>query len=276
VGANVSDPGIAGLLERLQSPDRVSAWEEFLHEYSPVLYQAARVYTNDSDSAADCYLFACEELARNSFRRLVRFNPEGPASFKTWLLVVCRNLCLDWHRKRTGRPRPFKSLQSLSDLEFQIYVCRFERGFSTEQTLEHLRAASPNLDLDQIEGAERKIELCLNSRQRWMLSMRRQPSSNTTTAVMPDDDGDPVSEIPDARPDQEMFLVEQQQHEQMMQCLDTLPKHERLLLQLRFEEDLSLEEIARITSLGDAQRAHRHIAAVLQKLRSSMGKRGKF
>jgi RNA polymerase sigma-70 factor (ECF subfamily) len=93
---------------------------------------------------------------------------------------------------------------------------------------------------------------------------------------MSDDDRDPVSEIPDTRPDQEMFLVEQQQHEQMMQCLDTLPKHERLLLQLRFEEDLSLEEIARITSLGDAQRAHRQIAAVLQKLRSSMGKRGNF
>ena len=109
-----------------------------------------------------------------------------------------------------------------------------------------------------------------------MLSMRQQPSSITSTALMSDENGDAVSQIPDARPDQETSLAKQEQHEQMMRCLDMLPKQERLLLQFRFEEDLSLEEIARISNLGDAQRVHRQIAAVLQKLRSSMGIRGNF
>ena len=160
----MADPAITGLLERFKSPDPVSAWEEFLDQYSPVLFQAARYCTSDNEAAADCYLHICEQLALYNFRRLLKFKPEGPASFKTWLQIVARNLCIDWHRKRTGRPRPFKSVQSLSELEFQIYVCRFERGLTAEATLEHLRPVSPDLDLAQVEGAERRIEDRLSSR----------------------------------------------------------------------------------------------------------------
>jgi len=56
----------------------------------------------------------------------------------------------------------------------------------------------------------------------------------------------------------------------MLKCVTELPKHERLLMQLRFDEELSLQEIARLTGQGDAQRVHRQIAAVLKKLRSEM------
>jgi len=271
----VSDPGIAGLLKRLQSPDPLSAWQEFLHEYSPVCYHAARAHASSSDSAADCYVYVCEELARNNFRRLLKFKPDGSARFTTWLLVVARNLCFDWHRKRAGRPRPFKSLQSLSEFEFQVYVCRFERRLSPEQTLEHLRSAAPNVDLAHVEGAERRIECCLNPRQRWILSMR-QSESTTATALASEEGEELVSQIPDIRADQETLLANQEQHAELMKCVSGLPAQERLLLQLRFEEDLSLQEIAGIVGLGDPQRAHRQITAVLQKLRTAMGSRGKM
>ena len=269
-GATVADSGIAGLLERLRTSDPLPAWEVFLDQYSPALFQAARASTCDTDSATECYLYICEQLALRNFRRLLKFKPTGPASFKTWLQVVARNLCMDWHRKRTGRRRPFKSIQSLSELEFQVYVCRFERGLSAEETLQHLRPVSPQLDLGQVEHAEQRIEHSLSSRQRWMLSMRQNRSPATITAVLSDEAEEAVSQIPDVRLDQETLVMNQQQHAQMMNCMKRLPKHERLLLQLRFEEDLSLEEIARLTGQGDAQRVHRQIAAVLKKLRSAM------
>lgn len=266
----MADPAITGLLERFKSPDPVSAWEEFLDQYSPVLFQAARYCTSDNEAAADCYLHICEQLALYNFRRLLKFKPEGPASFKTWLQIVARNLCIDWHRKRTGRPRPFKSVQSLSELEFQIYVCRFERGLTAEATLEHLRPVSPDLDLAQVEGAERRIEDRLSSRQRWMLTMRQMPAPASTTALISEEREEFVFQIPDLRLDQETLMASQQQHAQMLKQVMGLPKQERLLLQLRFEQDLSLEKIARLTGLGDAQRVHRHIVAVLKKLRSAM------
>jgi len=43
------------------------------------------------------------------------------------------------------------------------------------------------------------------------------------------------------------------------------------VLQFRFERDLSLEEVARLCGLGDGQRVHRKLTAVLKKLRSLMG-----
>jgi len=43
------------------------------------------------------------------------------------------------------------------------------------------------------------------------------------------------------------------------------------MLQLRFEHDLSLDEAARLCGLGDGQRVHRKVTAVLKKLRSLMG-----
>ena len=267
----MGDTGVARLLERLQSQESLLAWQEFLDEYSPILYQVAHACTTDADSAADCYLSICEDLARNDFRRLLKFKQDGPASLKTWLQVVARNLCMDWHRRHTGRRRPFKSIQSLSELEFQVYVCRFERGLSPEATLEHLRPVSPDLDLAQVERAEQRIEQSLSSRQRWMLSTRQSRSPCKTTALLCEEADEFVSQIPDVRLDQEALIVNQQQHAQMMKCVTGLPKQERLLLQLRFEEELSLEEIARLTGLADAQRAHRQIAAVLKKLRSAMG-----
>jgi RNA polymerase sigma factor (sigma-70 family) len=265
----MDDTGIERLLQRLQSSENILAWQEFLDEYSSILYQVAHAYTTDADSAADCYLSICEDLARNDFRRLLKFKQDGPASLKTWLQVVARNLCMDWHRKHTGRWRPFKSLQSLSELEFQVYVCRFERGLSAEETLEHLRPVSPDLDLAQLERAEQRIGHSLSSRQRWMLSTRQSRSPGKTPLLCEEAD-EFISQVPDARLDQEALVVNQQQHAQMMKCVTRLSKQERLLLQLRFEEELSLQEIARLTGLGDAQRAHRQIAAILKKLRSAM------
>ena len=101
------------LLERLRSTDSHAGWEEFLISYSPVLYQTIRAFTREEDDASDCFVFICEQLAKNSFRRLLQFDTNGTASFTTWLRVVARNLCFDWHRKKHGRFRPFKSIQNL-------------------------------------------------------------------------------------------------------------------------------------------------------------------
>jgi RNA polymerase sigma factor (sigma-70 family) len=142
----LGDPNVAILQEDLRSSNAPAAWEAFLGQYSPVLYQTALAYTDDEDDAANCFLHICEQLSRNSFRRLLKFKPDGSANFTTWLRVVARNLCFDWHRTQMGRRRPFKSLQSLSSLELDVYDCRLERGLSVEETLQRLCPTSPDLD----------------------------------------------------------------------------------------------------------------------------------
>src|SRR6058998_476654 len=101
----MADPEIATILQAFRSRRDQDAWAEFLRLYSPVILQVTQLSTRDHDDAADCFVFACEQLSRDNFRRLLQFRPEGPASFTTWLKVVVRNLYFDWHRKKFGRRR---------------------------------------------------------------------------------------------------------------------------------------------------------------------------
>jgi len=266
----VGDPNFATLQEELRTSNGLAAWETFLGIYSPVLYQTAVAYSDDEDEAADCYLYICEQLSRNGFRRLLKFKPEGSASITTWLRVVSRNLCYDWHRAHGGRRRPFKLLQFLSELERRVYDCRFERGLSEEETLNQLRPAFPALGPPQLHEAERRVEDSLGSRQRWILSTRQIHFFNLNAALATDSGQDGEAQIADVRSNQETLVAAQEQHEQLRKSVASLSKEDRLMLQLRFEEDLSLETIAGLTGLGDAQRAHRRIRAVLENLRAKM------
>ena len=265
----MGNPSVATLQEVLRSSNAQAAWESFLEVYSPVLYQTAVACSDDEDDAADCYLHICEQLSRNEFRRLLKFKPEGSASFTTWLRVVGRNLCYDWQRAHSGRRRPFKLLQFLSELERRVYDCRFERGLSEEETLDQLHPAFPDLGPPQLHEVERRVEDSLGSRQRWILSTR-QIRFNLAAALATDSGQDGEAQIADLRSNQEARFAEQEQHEQLRKSVASLSKEDRLMLQLRFEQDLSLETIAGLTGLGDAQRAHRRIRAVLEKLRAKM------
>lgn len=264
------DPrGVVPLLEELQSPNmRGDAWAEFLESYSPVLYQTARACTSDEDAAANCYLHICERLSRNGFRRLLKFKPEGSASFTTWLRVVARNLCFDWHRSQSGRPRLFKSLQHLSALELEVYDSRFVHGASRQETLHKLESRFPDVGMSELSEIEARVQDLLTPRQQWILATRRQPESGHVAAVA-GDEGDLVGiDVSDPGPTPESWFADQQIHAQLQKNVATLPTQERLLLQLRFERELSLLEIARLCGLQDAQRVHRMLAAVIKKLRA--------
>ena len=67
-----------------------------------------------------------------------------------------------------------------------------------------------------------------------------------------------------------MVIATAEEKAQVRNLLASLPADERLLLQLRFEQDLSLDEVAKLCGLGDGQRAHRKMTAILKKLRFAM------
>jgi RNA polymerase sigma factor (sigma-70 family) len=267
----VGNRGVAPLLEALRSPDSYGdAWAEFLDSYSPVLYQTARTCTSDDDAAADCYLHICERLARNSFRRLLKFKPNGSASFTTWLRVVARNLCFDWHRSQYGRPRPFKSLQHLSPLELEVYNSRFVHGTSQEETLHRLDSQFPGVGFSELSEIEERLQGSLTSRQQWILGTRRRPAFRAPIAVVGEEDEVSTVDVADPSPSQETQIVDKEQQVMLGKCLSSLLAKERLLLQLRFEQELSLDEIARLCGLQDAQRVHRTLTAIVKKLRHAM------
>ena len=266
----ISSSDVAPILERIRSADAQAGWQEFLLQYSSVLYQTVRTFTDDEEEASDCFIHICEQLVRNGFRRLLQFKTDGAASFKTWLRVVARNLCYDWHRTKHGRPRPFKSIQNLSLLELEVYRCRYERHLSREETLQQLRLSWPAVYMEELTDIEGRIENSLNPRQHWLLSGWKQRESGVSISDSEEETWDEVAFAIDKGPNPERMAVDRQQRARLHKSVGLLPPIEQLIVHLRFEEELSLSEIAGLTGLGDAQRVHRRIAAILQKLRAAM------
>jgi RNA polymerase sigma factor (sigma-70 family) len=81
------------------------AWDAFIQTHNRLLISTAREFGGDRDAAMDRYAYILEQLRRDDFKRLRRYAADGRSKFSTWLVVVARRLCLDYRRRRYGRPR---------------------------------------------------------------------------------------------------------------------------------------------------------------------------
>jgi RNA polymerase sigma factor (sigma-70 family) len=121
--------------------------------------------------------------------------------------------------------------------------------------------------LTDIEG---RIENSLNPRQHWLLSGWKQRESGVSISGSQEETWDEVASAIDTGPNPETIVADSQQRARLHKSVRILPPIEQLIVHLRFEEELSLSEIAGLTGLGDAQRVHRRVAAILHKLRVAM------
>jgi RNA polymerase sigma factor (sigma-70 family) len=257
---------IVEVLEQLRSGEPHEAWTQFLQEYSALIFRVVRHFEHDADHAADCFQFVCESLSEKNFRRLRQFKVDGPAKFSTWLRAVLRNLCLDWHRKKFGRPRAFNSISRLSVFDQEVFRSLYERRVPFDEACFQLRPRFPNLTVGQLQESVDRIETTLTSRQRWLLGARAVQRS-TSTLEPPDEV--PLA-IPAAQPDPEAQAILAERRAALSKALRGLSKRQRLLVRLRFEQDLKLDQIATLLDLGNAQRADRQIKDVLARLHEAL------
>ncbi|SRR6266436_1651340 len=258
---------IPEVLEQLRAGEPEDAWTHFLQEYSSLIFQVVHHFEHNSDHAADCFQFVCERLSEKSFRRLGQFKVDGPAKFSTWLRAVVRNLCLDWHRKEFGRPRLFRSISRLSAFDQEVFRRVYERGMPIDEAFLQLAPGFPDFTANQLEESVRRIDKELTTKQRWLLGVRSKQKSTTTL-----DQPNRVSlAIPDTRPSPEDQALLEEKRAALGRALRLLSKRERLIVRLRFEQELTLDQIASLLDLGNAQRADRQIKDILACLREALG-----
>ena len=65
----------------------------------------------------DRYVFVIDALRRDRCQRLQGWEPRGHGRFETWLIVVVRRLCFDFHRQRYGRKQSDEPGAELRHLE---------------------------------------------------------------------------------------------------------------------------------------------------------------
>ena len=265
----MEDPPIARILERLGSQESHRAWSDFLESFSAHILQTVRLFERDADPVADCFLYVCERLSEKGFRRLRSFKLGGIAKFLTWLRVVVRNLCLDWHRKEFGRHRVFQSIAVLGALEQDVFRCIYEQGLSQDESLNLLRASYPQLTMAELETGAGRVRSALTDRQIWLAGARRHPPlpwERDSEAGSQEQIAEPI----DPAPSIESLLVMDEERAAVERALGGLAKPERLLIELRFEQGLTLQETAQLLNLKDAQTVDRRQREVIEKLRKQL------
>lgn len=262
----MADARIALLQTALRSSHHESAWSEFLETHAPTILQAVRYSIWDEDRANDCFVYVCEQLKAKQYRRLLQYRVDGGSSFATWLRVVSRNLALDWHRKESGRLRIFASIARLSPFHQEIYRLRQQKGFSLDETFFALRGQFPSATTETVAEADRLVGDSLTSRQHWLLTRQR---SNLPVPLRSEEEEITV-DVADAAPDPEAQAISQQEWHLLRKALLKLEPADRLLLQLRFGQGVTLAKIAQYCGLQNAQTADRKLRVLLQQLRENI------
>jgi RNA polymerase sigma factor (sigma-70 family) len=211
----------------------------------------------------------CERLSANSFQRLRKFRPQGPAVFSTWLRAVVRNLCLDWRRKQFGRPRFFKSISRLSVFDQEVFRRLYQRRVSLDETFQSLRSTFPDITHTRLAESSARIENELTPKQRRLLDARLAQQASQTSVSF-DETTEAHANVSDPAPNPEAQAVLKERATALRRALGRLPQRDRLLIRLRFEQELTLEQVAKLLDLGNAQRVERQIRAVLGKLREEL------
>lgn len=248
------------------------AWGSFLAEQAPLILQVVRLFERDTDEVQDGFLFVCEHLRRGEMRRIRQFRASGPASFETWLRAVVRRLCLDWLRHRDGRFRLPRAIARLPELDQSVFRCIHLRSLSENETFHSVKALWPSLSREQLAGAVARVAEGLAGHSSWFLLVRRPRLQSLSSGPPGADPAEVEPGLVDPRPNPEHDAAARERLAALGAALGGLPPRLRLLVRLRYEQELPLEAVARLTGLSGPAQVERQIRLALDELRGRMGK----
>jgi RNA polymerase sigma factor (sigma-70 family) len=208
-------PELSELFAAADEVTRGQAWAALLERYSALLVHAACLQGRSYDRVMEKYTYVLDQLRRDDFRRLRRFQAGGESAFSTWLVVVVRRLCVDFHRQRYGRT-----------------------GNNAN------RPQAPPLG----EGRRRLEDLV----------------SDADLTAVPDLTRGTITREYTTR----------ERHHALGGAMETLDPADRLLLKLRFEDGLTLKQIAQATGSSSQSQVHRRLEFVLRELRAKLERAG--
>lgn len=259
----VSNPSDKKFLSDLATADYGAAWQTFLRTYTSLILRVARNHESDEIKVLDIYLFVCEKLSESEFRRLRKFKTDGPATFSTWLTTVVRNLCVDWHRSVQGRSRPSAITSQLSELESFVFRELYDKGKTKVECLNSVPQEFGHVTERDLDSINARIYTLLTPARRSILVNR-----NPTIVPLDDITGIDARRLEsrvDDNPQAQALAAEE--IARLEQAIAGLNVDERLAIRLRFQEDLSFEQIAQVIGIKSKYRVRNLINGALSKMR---------
>ena len=239
------------------------AWDQFIARYADEILATLRRLGFDHDEAMDRFVYICEKLCEQRFRRLRGIRHTGERGELTpWVRAVVKNLSVNWAWSVDGRRRLFKSIAELPQRERRVFELYFWGGLSASEVHQQLcLEEDPELSLLDVLDALEGVFAHLTAQQRWRLMSQLLRHRDPVPIAAPEGDT-PGFEPASGQADPEAALLQRERRQQVVEALDGLPARDRLILQLRYDEALTLKEVAEIMSLS--------LSTVKGSLRSSL------
>jgi DNA-directed RNA polymerase specialized sigma24 family protein len=224
----------------IEDPDR--GWRAFIDQYTPTLLAAIeRAGIRDQDEAMELYTLACERLAADDCARLRRHNP-GKGALGAWLVVVVRNVVVDWVRSRAGRRRLFKSIQGLPALEQRVFELFYWEGRTAAEMVGLLGEPFGSPSLAAILEALEHVQAALTERQRADLLALATRASTPVSLDAAADDTRPIDAV-DPNADTERDARAREIDALLDGAIAALPAEDAAIVRLKYGEGLSLKQI---------------------------------
>lgn len=247
------------------------AWDRFIERYAEEVLATLRRLGFDHDEAMDRFVYICEKLCEQNFRRLRSIQRTGDRGELTpWVRTVVKNLSVSWAWSVDGRRRLFKSIAELPDLERRVFELYFWGGLSASEVHQQLALEQAlELSLLDVLDALEEVFQHLTTQQRWRLMSQLLRHRDPVPIAAPAGDA-PSFEPSSQRPDPEAVLLRQERDGHVNAAIDGLTARDRLILQLRYDEALTLKEVADIMHLS-LSTVKGSLRSSLRQLRQALG-----
>ncbi len=245
------------------------AWRAFLERYANYILAVLHSLGLDRDQAMDRFVYVCEKLSENDFRRLrsVRYvGPEG--GLKPWLNQVTRRLATNWVWQRSGRRRLSRPIERRSMRDQTIFKSYFWDGLSAVEIHETLKATTyPSLQLADVLDSLEAIFQTLGPKRIWRLVAQK---ARRARPVSLDAAYQAIGYEPeDGNRDPERRLLAAEEATSLNAAFEGLSVRERLVARLRLEEALAVSEISTLVGI-ERRDVENTLKRALRKLRRAL------
>jgi len=196
-------------------------------------------------------------LVEDDYAILRKF--QNRSSLRTYLVMVIERLSLDYCVEQWGRWRPSAMAERLGPIAVNLERLVTRDHHSIDEAIEILRT---NYEVVLSDAELRRIWEQLPTRTR-TISVGEEAAAEVSS----DDSSEGLIEESGVRE-----RIERLQRT-LQTALAQIPAHDRVLIALRFDQDLSIIEIAKLTN-GSVPTLHRRIDKIVKQLRLALTQAG--
>lgn len=190
-------------------------------------------------------------FVENDYQILDRFR--GLSSLRTYLTTVVHRLLLDRRRRQWGKWRPSAAALRHGSLAIRLEELLFKDGLSLDESIETLRTTmAPKESREELVALAQALPRRLSRRSQGDTPLESLPALESAN---------PEVQFQDA-------LMARRVQATLSGLISSLSPQDHLVLRLRFEDQVSVADIARLLRL-EQKPLYRRINGILAKLRES-------